>query len=77
MQSNGLLISFKRIMIELASPLGLGVIEGFFGPPWRWGDRVRYADFLKSYGFNFYIYAPKRCDDLRLHWTRQWPHCAR
>ena len=60
-------------MIKHTSPLGLGVIEGYFGPPWCWGDRVRHAAFLKSCGFNFYIYAPKRCDDLRLKWTRDWP----
>ena len=60
-------------MTDNSSTLGLGVIEGFFGPPWSWAARRRYAAFLKDGGFSFYIYAPKRCDDLRLHWTRPWP----
>ena len=60
-------------MIDRPSSLGLGVIEGFFGPPWSWEERRHYAGFLKRTGFSFYIYAPKRCDDLRLRWTRAWP----
>ena len=65
--------SYKFTMTDNPSSLGLGVIEGFFGPPWSWQDRRHYAGFLKRSGFSFYIYAPKRCDDLRLRWTRPWP----
>ena len=60
-------------MTDTTQALGLGVIEGFFGPPWKWEERRGYADFLARNDFCFYIYAPKRCDDLRLKWTRTWP----
>ena len=60
-------------MTDTGPGLGLGVIEGFFGPPWSWDNRRHYAGFLRRSGFGFYIFAPKRCDDLRLQWTRRWP----
>ena len=34
---------------------------------------MTHAGFLNRHGFDFYIFAPKRCDDLRLAWTRPWP----
>lgn len=55
------------------APLGLGVIEGFFGPQWRWAERSDYAQFLAEQGFAFYIFAPKRCDALRRCWAGPWP----
>ena len=54
-------------------PLGLGVIEGFFGPQWRWAERAAYARFLAEQGFSFYFFAPKRCDALRRRWAEPWP----
>ena len=54
-------------------PLGLGVIEGFFGPQWRWAERAACARFLAEQGFGFYFFAPKRCDALRRRWTEPWP----
>lgn len=53
--------------------LGQGVIEAFYGPPWSWAARENYANFLSDYDFSFYIFAPKRCEDLRLQWKRKWP----
>ncbi len=55
------------------APLGLGVIEGFFGPQWRWAERAAYAPFLAEQGFSFYLFAPKRCDALRQRWAEPWP----
>ena len=55
------------------APLGLGVIEGFFGPPWRWAERAAYARFLAAQGFAFYFFAPKRCAALRRRWAEPWP----
>lgn len=55
------------------APLGLGVIEGFFGPQWRWTERAAYARFLAEQGFAFYFFAPKRCDALRRRWSEPWP----
>ena len=54
-------------------PLGLGVIEGFFGPQWRWAERAACARFLAEQGFAFYFFAPKRCDALRRRWAEPWP----
>ena len=64
-----------RAFIEGAPPasLGLGVIEGFFGPQWRWTERAAYAHFLAGQGFSFYFFAPKRCDALRRRWAEPWP----
>ncbi len=39
-----------------------GVIEGFYGPPWRQGDRLRLFESMQAWGLNTYFYAPK--DDL-------------
>ncbi len=55
------------------APLGLGVIEGFFGPQWRWTERAAGARFLAERGFAFYFFAPKRCDALRRRWSEPWP----
>lgn len=58
---------------SLPAPLGLGVLEGFFGPQWRWSERAAYARFLAEQGFSFYFFAPKRCDALRRRWAEPWP----
>ncbi len=39
-----------------------GVVEGFYGPPYRHDQRVRLVRFLADVGMNTYLYAPK--DDL-------------
>ena len=51
----------------------VGIIEGFFGSPWRWQDRAAYAPFLRELGFDFYIYAPKSDRHLRQQWREPWP----
>lgn len=51
----------------------IGVIEGFFGREWDWPTRINYARFLKNYGYNFYIYAPKSDTYLRRNWQQDWP----
>ena len=49
-----------------------GVIEGFFGRPWRWAVRQAYATFLKQNNYRYYIYAPKSDPILRQNWPDQW-----
>ncbi|MCP2730130.1 beta-N-acetylglucosaminidase domain-containing protein [Limnofasciculus baicalensis] len=49
-----------------------GVIEGFFGKPWDWEMRCKYAHFLKNIDYGFYIYAPKADDKLRRNWRQDW-----
>ncbi|OGR41646.1 MAG: hypothetical protein A2X35_12270 [Elusimicrobia bacterium GWA2_61_42] len=51
----------------------LGVIEGFYGEPWSWGERADYAGFLKKHGFSFYIYAPKADGYMRKKWREPFP----
>lgn len=51
----------------------LGVIEGFYGEPWSWGERADYAAFLRKHGFSFYIYAPKADSYLRRKWREPLP----
>ncbi len=50
----------------------LGIVEGFFGPTWSHEARVSFASFLKTYGGDFYIYAPKRDANLRKAWRDVW-----
>ena len=46
----------------------LGIIEGFFGPPWSWRDRAGVIDRLAPAGYGFYHYAPKGDAHLRRAW---------
>jgi len=50
-----------------------GVIEGFYGKHWSWKEREKYADFLREYGFSFYIYAPKADRFIRKDWKAPFP----
>ena len=50
-----------------------GVIEGFYGEQWSWGERADYATFLRKHGFSFYIYAPKADVFLRKKWRESLP----
>lgn len=54
-------------------PAPLGVIEGFYGEPWSWGERADYARFLRKHGFSFYIYAPKGDLYMRKRWREPFP----
>ncbi len=53
--------------------LGIGIVEGFFGPEWSWEARNHFCENLSSYGGDFYIYAPKRDSYLRKNWTQNHP----
>jgi hyaluronoglucosaminidase len=60
-------------MDQPVNSLGYGVIEGFFGRSWSWETRQHYATFLKQYGYQYYIYAPKSDRYLRRQWSEPWP----
>jgi len=49
-----------------------GIIEGFFGRSWSWEERASYTQFLALNGYDFYIYAPKGDENLRMQWQRDW-----
>ena len=51
----------------------LGVIEGFFGQPYRWEERRQLVDALAPHGFAFYLYAPKADSRLRRDWAKPYP----
>lgn len=53
--------------------IGVGIIEGFFGPEWSWDDRSSIVKFLAEKNGQFYIYAPKRDSFLRKNWQQQHP----
>jgi hyaluronoglucosaminidase len=46
----------------------LGIIEGYFGRCWTWGDRAAVVDQLAPAGYDFYHYAPKIDSRLRRDW---------
>jgi len=50
-----------------------GIVEGFYGKPWTWEERINYADFIRSINFDFYIYAPKADKYLRENWKEPFP----
>lgn len=50
----------------------LGLIEGFFGPPWPERERLAMAPFLGENKFDFYCYAPKADPYLRKKWREPW-----
>ena len=50
----------------------IGIVEGFFGPEWNNESRLSWASFLKSHHGAFYIYAPKRDQNLRRGWKDEW-----
>lgn len=47
----------------------LGVVEGFYGPPWGWVERLSFVEFLSRVGLNAYIYGPK-WDPYHREWWR-------
>jgi hypothetical protein len=51
----------------------LGLIEGYYGKPWSWHARQETIAFLKRYGYDFYIYAPKADAFLRKRWREAHP----
>jgi hypothetical protein len=54
----------------------LGVIEGYFGRPWRHEDRKLVLTRLRELGFGFFHYAPKADAFLRRRWREPHPDAA-
>jgi hyaluronoglucosaminidase len=51
----------------------LGLIEGFYGRPWTWEERVDTVRFLAPHGYRFFLYAPKADPFLRRRWREDHP----
>ena len=61
-----------------ANPMGAGfqtrgVIEGFYGPPWSYQDRLDVLRFMGKVGLNTYFYAPKDDPYHRERWRDPYP----
>ena len=54
----------------------LGVIEGYFGKPWRHEDRKRVLTQLRDLGFSWFHHAPKADAFLRRRWREPHPSAA-
>lgn len=50
----------------------LGVIEGFYGRPYGWGEREDMVRSLAPAGYGFYLYAPKIDAFLRRRWREPY-----
>ena len=50
-----------------------GVIEGFYGPPWSWQDRIDMLRFMGRVGMNVYFYGPKDDPFHRERWREPYP----
>jgi hyaluronoglucosaminidase len=59
--------------MQTAINIRAGVIEGFFGRPWDWTQRLAGAKFLRDNGYQFYFYAPKADAFLRRRWRDPLP----
>jgi hyaluronoglucosaminidase len=46
----------------------VGVIEGFYGPPWTWDARLAVAEWCADRGMTDYVYAPKDDPKHRAAW---------
>lgn len=51
-----------------ANPFLCGVVEGFYGRPWSGAQRRQLFAWMKSWGMNSYLYAPKEDLKHRLFW---------
>lgn len=60
-------------VVDWPSMSARGVIEGFYGNPWSYQDRIRQFDFYGANKMNIYIYGPK--DDPYHHsrWYEFYP----
>ncbi len=50
-----------------------GYIEGFYGYPWSYNDRINLMEFGGDFKFNTYIYAPKDDPYHRKNWRLLYP----
>ena len=61
------------LMREKATFQRRGIVEGFFGPPWRMAHRAAIFEFGARRGMNTYLYAPKDDPYHRERWRKPYP----
>src|SRR5436190_5889444 len=55
-----------------ANPFICGVVEGFYGRPWSEAQRRQLFVWMKAWGMNSYLYAPKEDLKHRLFWREPY-----
>jgi hyaluronoglucosaminidase len=65
--------AFLLVLVFMRTSPNTGIIEGFFGRSWDWSARRSGLDFLRDWGYQFYIYAPKADPFLRRRWREPMP----
>lgn len=50
-----------------------GIIEGYYGTPWSFENRLKMIDFMDKYRLNTYMYAPKTDRYHRDKWYEPYP----
>jgi len=60
----------RRVRVVLAIR---GVLEGFYGRPWTWDERVEVARWCGARGLTHYVWAPKDDPLHREAWREPWP----
>ena len=50
-----------------------GIVEGFYGEPWSFDERIRMFGFAASVGLDRYLYAPKSDPWHRERWREPYP----
>jgi hypothetical protein len=53
------------------------VIEGFYGRPWTWDERIEVARWCAERGMTDYVHAPKDDPLHRERWRDPWPEAER
>jgi hyaluronoglucosaminidase len=56
-----------------ASPGIAGCVEGFYGRPWTWPERIKTIRILAASGLTTYVYAPKDDPFHRERWKDPYP----
>ena len=60
-----------------SSPIAIrGVVEGFYGRPWTWDERLDSVRLMAALGMNTYLYAPKDDPLHRETWRDPYPAMA-
>ena len=49
-----------------------GVLEGFYGRPWTWDERIEVSQFCAARGMTHYVYAPKDDPKQRHAWREPY-----
>lgn len=59
-------------MNEHEHPFLCGVIEGFYGRPWAWEQRLQLLDWMHAWGMDTYMYGPKDDIKIRTRWRERY-----